>query len=83
MFEKRCFGFGFKPRNVCGSGQIVVNTDPLMTEAVSSGNSSEGSGEDIDPFEFEMELVLDETQVVLFLFTDAGKTDAGFNVSYW
>ena len=54
-----------------------------MTEEVTSSNSSEGSGDDIDPFEFETELILNETRVVLFLFTDAGKTDTGFNVSYW
>lgn len=78
---KKCFLFQFHPTNVCDSGQIVV-TDPPMAETV-SGNSSKGSGGDLDPFEFETELTLNETRVLLFLFTDAGKMDTGFNVSYW
>ena len=53
-----------------------------MTEPV-AGNSSEGSGDDVEPFEFETEFALSETRVLLFLFTDAGKRDTGFNVSYW
>ena len=57
--------------------------DPLMAEAITSGNGSEGSGDDNDPFVFETELVLTESRVVLFLFTDVGKMDTGFNVSYW
>ena len=83
MIVGKVFCFSFKLRNVCHSGEIVVNTDPLMAETVTGSNSSEGSGDDITPFELETELVFNETQVVLFLFTDAGQMASGFNVSYW